>query len=88
MMDDDLKELKKTLDAQIREMGGLDDISRERLDKLVSYVDMKLQKPYDSAHHDRLIEHLEDSIRYFEVSYPDLTTVMNNMLTMLSNLGI
>ncbi len=87
-MDENLKKLKMDLDAKIRKMEGLDDISREKLDKLVSYVDMKLQKPYDPVNHDRLIGHLEDTIHYFEVTHPDLTLVMNNMLTMLSNLGI
>ena len=87
-MDENLKKLKMDLDAQIRKMEGLDDVSREKLDKLVSYLDMKLQKPYDPANHDRLIGHLEDDIHYFEATHPDLTMVMNNMLTMLSNLGI
>jgi hypothetical protein len=87
-MDENLKKLKMDLDAEIRKMNGLDDISREKLDKLVSYVDIKLQKPYDPANHERLIGHLEDNIHYFEVTHPDLTMVMNNMLILLSNLGI
>jgi len=87
-MDENLKKLKRDLDAQIGRMEGLDDISREKLDKLVSYIEMKLQKPTDPAHHDRLIKHLEDNIQFFEVTHPDLTMVMNNMLVMLSNLGI
>ena len=88
MDENDLKKLQKDLDVEIRNMGGLDDISREKLDKLVSYIEMKLQNPHDPAHHDRLLEHLEDNIYYFEATHPDLTTVMNNMLMMLSNLGI
>jgi len=88
-MDENLKKLKMDLDAQIREMGeGLDDISREKLDKLMRVVEMKLQRPDDPAHHERLIENLEDDIQYFEVSHPDLTMVMNRMLVMLGNLGI
>ena len=87
-MDEKLKKLKKDLDAQIHKMGDIDDISREKLDKLVSSVEMKLQQPHDPAHQDRLIGHLEDSIRHFEITHSDLTTVMNNMLMLLSNLGI
>ncbi|MEJ2727129.1 MAG: DUF4404 family protein [Deltaproteobacteria bacterium] len=88
-MDENLKKLKTDLDAQIRQMGdGLDDASREKLDKLMRFVEMKLQRPDDPGDHERLVEHLEDDIQYFEVSHPDLTTVMNNMLVMLSNLGI
>ena len=87
-MDEDLKKLKEDLDAQLHNMGGLDDISREKLDRLVNYLEMNLQMPHDSAHHDRLIEHLEDNIRHFEITHPDLTTVMNDMLIVLSNLGI
>ena len=87
-MDENLKKLKMDLDAEIRKMSRLDDISREKLDKLLNYVDIKLQKPSDPANHDRLIGYLEDDIHYFEATHPDLTLVMNNMLTMLSNLGI
>jgi len=87
-MDENLKKLKEDLDALIVKMGGLDDISREKLDRLVRFVDKNLDAPLDPAHHDRLIEHLEDSVRYFEISHPDITTVMNDMLMMLSNLGI
>ena len=87
-MDENLEKLKMDLDAVIRRQKDLDDISREKLDKLVSYIDMKLQKPYDPANQDLLIGYLEDNIHYFEATHPDLTIIMNNMLTMLSSLGI
>jgi len=87
-MDEELKKLKEELDAKIRQMDGLDDISREKLDKLMSFVEMKLQKPDDRVHLENLVEHLEDNIQHFEVTHPDLTIVMNNMLIILSNLGI
>ena len=87
-MDEDLKKLKKDFDAEIRKIEDLDDFSRQKLDKLASHVETKLQKPHDPAHHDRLIRHLEDNIHYFEATHPDLTKVMNRMLTMLSSLGI
>jgi hypothetical protein len=87
-MDEELKKLKEDLDAQIRKMDGLDDVSRVKLDKLLSFVEMKLQRPNDPVQQERLVEHLEDNIQHFEVTHPDLTTVMNNMLIILSNLGI
>jgi hypothetical protein len=87
-MDEELKKLKEELDAKIRQMDGLDDISREKLDKLMSFVEMKLQKPDDRVHLENLVEHLEDNIQHFGVTHPDLTIVMNNMLIILSNLGI
>jgi hypothetical protein len=87
-MDEDLKKLKKDFDAKLRKIKGLDDISREKLDKLVSHLETKLQQPFDPAHHDRLIGHLRDNSHHFEASHPDLTLLMNNMLRLLSNLGI
>ena len=87
-MDENLKRLKMDLDAEIRKMKGLDDVSREKLDKLLSYLDAKEQRPDDPENHDQLIGHLEDNIHFFEVAYPELTMVMNKLLTMLSNLGI
>jgi hypothetical protein len=47
-MPEELKKLKEDLDAQIRKMDGLDDISREKLNQLVSLVEMNLQKPAES----------------------------------------
>ena len=87
-MDENLKKLKMDLDAEIRRTKDLDDISREKLDKLLGYLDTKVQTPNDPENHDQLIGHLEDSIHHFEATHPDLTMVMNNLLTMLSNLGI
>jgi hypothetical protein len=54
----------------------------------LSYLDAKEQRPDDPENHDQLIGHLEDNIHFFEVAYPELTMVMNKLLTMLSNLGI
>lgn len=87
-MDENLKKLKMELDAEIRKMKDLDDISREKLDQLLSNLDTKMQTPNDPKNHDQLIGHLEDSIHYYEATHPELTMVMNNLLTMLSNLGI
>ncbi|MEJ2168791.1 MAG: DUF4404 family protein [Desulfobacterales bacterium] len=87
-MDEELKKLKDELDAKIRQVDGLDDISREKLDKLMGFVEMKLQKPNDPVHVENLVEHLEDNIQHFEITHPDLTMVMNKMLIILSNLGI
>jgi len=87
-MDEELKKLKDELDAKIRQVDGLDDISREKLDKLMGFVEMKLQKPNDPVRLENLVEHLEDNIQHFEITHPDLTMVMNKMLIILSNLGI
>jgi hypothetical protein len=83
-----LKRLKKELDAEIRKMGNLDQISQEKLERLVSFIDMELENPNGSVHPEHLVEHLEDSIQHFEVSHRDLTTAMNNIMVMLGNLGM
>ena len=87
-MDENLKRLKMELDAEISKTKGLDDVSREKLDQLLNYLDTKMQTPDDPENHDQLIGHLEDNIQFFEVTHPDLTMVMNKLLTMLGNLGI
>ena len=87
-MDENLKRLKMELDAEINKMEGLDDVSRDKLDKLLAYLDTKVQSPDDAQNHIQLIGHLEDSVHFFEVTHPDLTMVLNKLLTMLGNLGI
>ena len=88
MDQEQLKRLKTELEAEIRKIRELDKVSQEKLSKLISAIKAELRKPHDPVLSDDLRKHLEENIRRFEVSHPDLTTVMNNMMVMLSNLGI
>ena len=83
-----LKDSLKKLLAEIGKIESVDNQSREKLDRLASSVQLKLDHPQDARHHQDLIEHLDDAIDHFEVSHPDLTAIMNTIMMTLGNLGI
>lgn len=65
------------------------DTSRAFAD-LRSDVQKLMDQSEDAPPHEResLMQHFKDSIEYFEVSHPKLTTLMNSIVNTLNNLGI
>jgi predicted RNase H-like nuclease (RuvC/YqgF family) len=85
---EDLKDSLKKLRAEIEKIEGVNNQSREKLDRLVRSIQLKLEHPQDARHHEDLIDHLNDAIDHFEVSHPELTAIMNRIMVTLGNLGI
>jgi hypothetical protein len=85
---EDLKDSLKKLRGEIEKIEGVDNQSREKLDRLVRSIQLKLEHPGDARHHQDLIDHLNDSVDYFEVSHPELTAIMNRIMIILGNLVI
>ena len=63
---------------------------QERIDSLTRDVSRVLDQAEEETHehHKTLKQNLEDAIRHFEASYPELTSIMNNVVTSLANMGI
>ena len=81
---DELRSELEQLEAeelQIRER-------RERLDALISRVEMRLDRPEDTAHHQSLVQDVRQSISEFEVSHPRTTAILNQIMVTLGNMGI
>jgi hypothetical protein len=85
---EDLKDSLKKLRWEIEKIEGVDNQSREKLDRLVRSIQLKLDHPEDARHHQDLIDHINDGVDYFEVSHPELTAIMNRIMVTLGNLGI
>jgi predicted RNase H-like nuclease (RuvC/YqgF family) len=85
---EDLKDSLKKLRAEIEKIEGVNNQSREKLDRLVRSIQLKLEHPQDARHHEDLIDPLNDAIDHFEVSHPELTAIMNRIMVTLGNLGI
>ena len=85
---EDLKDSLKKLRWEIEKIEGVDNQSREKLDRLVRSIQLKLEHPQDVTHHQDLIDRLNDGVDYFEVSHPELTAIMNRIMVTLGNLGI
>ena len=88
MPEKQLKDSVAELHAEIGQMDNVDDHAQEKLDKLVTYSQLKLEHPDDPEHHQRLAEHLSETTSHFEVTHPKLTAIMNQVMMTLSNTGM
>ncbi len=83
-----LTETLQRLRAEIENLDIGDRDSKERLDKLVADIEMKINKPDDRDHHTNLVGDLSGSVVHFEVSHPRVTGILNDIMMALSNMGI
>ena len=84
-------QLTQALEKLRREIGALDtadEASRHKLEQLVEDLEQKLENPEDSELHEDLADRLRDSMLELEVSHPRLTSIMNDIMMKLSNMGI
>lgn len=91
MNDDELRELLEVLHKKIETTNSLDEKGRELLSHLSVDIRNLLER---TGHEERLrgstweIGRIEESIRHFEVSHPNLTAALSQLLTVLNNAGI
>lgn len=91
MKDDELRELLETLHQKIETTNSVDEKGRELLSHLSVDIRSLLER---TGHEERLrgssweIGRIEESIRHFEVSHPNLTSALSQLLTVLNNAGI
>jgi hypothetical protein len=91
MDDQELHKLLEQLHIEIEHIHSLDENERQLLRQLDTDIKDLLEKsesdPLLQAHPNTL-HGLEDSINYFELSHPTLTSQLTKLLSILSNSGI
>jgi molecular chaperone DnaK (HSP70) len=87
MSEQELRQLIEKLRAEVDTLPDEDVEARERLDAIIGELDKKLQEPGSEDHHG-LISNLQDSIKEMEARHPDTTTLLNNIMMTLANMGI
>ena len=91
MNDDELRKLLIELHRKIEETDEVDEKGRELLSRLSVDIRNLLER---TGHEERLrgssweIGRLEESVRHFEVTHPNLTAALSQLLSILSNAGI
>ncbi len=90
MNDQDLHSLLEQLHSEIERNQPLDEKERELLQHLDRDIRDLLAKPEgeEIQAEPTLITRLEESIDHFEITYPDLTMLLNKVLSILSGAGI
>lgn len=87
-MDDQTAELLTRLRSKLQDP-GLSDDDRELLTRLsVDLESLRQSGRLPPHHHRSLIERLEESITRFEVSHPDVTSLMAQVVQKLAGMGI
>ncbi|MDZ7842013.1 MAG: DUF4404 family protein [Gammaproteobacteria bacterium] len=87
MSEQDLKALIERLRGEVDALPDGDVDARQRLDAIIGELDKKLQEPGTEDHHG-LVSNLQDSIKELEARHPDTTTLLNNIMMTLANMGI
>lgn len=91
MDDRELRELLEELHKKIETTNSVDDKGRELLSHLSVDIRNLLER---SGHEERLrgskweVGRIEESIRHFEETHPNLTLALSQLLTALNNAGI
>ena len=85
-----LNDLLKQLHAELQKTGDVDGESQAILKDLRNDIARMLEQPSGriGAQHASLAEDLRDAIGKFEASHPGLTSLMNRVCDVLSDMGI
>jgi hypothetical protein len=90
MDNQELGKLLEQLHSEIEHTESIDEKGRERLRDLAKDIGELLARSNDGQTQAQtsLLERLEDSISYLEVTHPTLTQTLSRVLETLSNAGI
>jgi hypothetical protein len=89
MTDQNLRELLEKLQNEMERTEVTDEAGRERLRHLEADIRALLARSDENIETDEpMLERLQDSIDHFETSHPQLTLMLSQMMTILSNAGI
>ena len=78
------------LHSELKQTKAVDEKSRQLLTGLKDDIEQLLNQGKDATpkQNEDLIEKLKNTAEHFEVSHPELTSTINNVITVLVNLGI
>ena len=88
MDNQELRKLLEQLHSEIEHTESIDEKGREQLRDLATDIGELLARSDSAKTQSSLLERLEDSISYLEVTHPTLTQTLSRVLETLSNAGI
>jgi hypothetical protein len=89
MTDQNLRELLEKLHHELEHTEVTDEAGREKLRHLDADIRRLLKRSGKRPEaDDPMLERFQDSIDHFEDTHPDLTLMISQMMTILSNAGI
>jgi predicted nucleic acid-binding Zn-ribbon protein len=89
MTDQNLHELLEKLERELEQVETTDEAGRARLRHLEADIRRLRERSGEQEESDEpMLERFQDSIDHFETSHPELTMMISQMMTILSNAGI
>ena len=89
MTDQNLRELLEKLQNELEHMDVTDEAGREKLRHLEADIRRLRQRSGIKSEVDEpMLERFQDSMDHFEETHPQLTMIISQMMTILSNAGI
>ena len=89
MTDQNLHELLEKLQNELERTDVTDEARRERLRHLEEDIRRLRERSRDEADVDEpMLERFQETIEEFEETHPELTMMISQMMTILSNAGI
>lgn len=88
MSDQKLDKLLKQLHKEIEGIESVDEKGQELLRELSTDIRDLLERTEEKQPAASIMQRIERSIEYFEVTHPDLTAALSNLSAILSNAGI
>ena len=84
-----LRELLEKLHLELEHTQATDEASRERLRYLEADIRTLLERSEEETENDEpILERFQESIDHFETTHPQLTMMISQISTILSNAGI
>jgi len=91
MNDDELRQMLEDLHKKIETTNSVDEKGRE----LLSHLSVDIRNLLERTGHEKQLRgttwelgRLEESVRHFEVTHPNLTAALSQLLNILNNAGI
>jgi hypothetical protein len=84
-----LRELLEKLHLELERTEATDEAGRERLRHLEADIRNLLERSSETEERDEpMLERFQENINHFETTHPELTLMLSQMMTILSNAGI
>lgn len=84
-----LRELLEKLQLELERTEPTDEVGRERIRSLQADIRNLLERSEEESETDEpMLERFQESIDEFETTHPQLTMMISQMMTILSNAGI
>ena len=89
MTDQNLHELLEKLQKELKHTEAADEAGRERLRQLKEDIRQLRERSGEKEETDEsMLERFQEAMDHFEASHPQLTMMLSQMMTILSNAGI